>query len=310
MNDTTQTTITEQAAEQAASSELKLPDRALIILPTRNAVLFPGVVAPLGLGRPQSIAGAQAAACADKPIGVVLQKDASIDTPGPEHLHQVGTVAEILRYVTTPDGSHHLVARGTRRFRVTEFLTGYPFLVALVDEVGEAEVYSTEIAARTITLLAPSKAFNLPGLVCAFAVVSNDQVREKLQALAFSSGEHPYTLGVTATIAAYRDSGSWLNALVAYLNGNRDTLVEYVHAHLPGITTTCPEGTFLAWLDCRELGLEETPFQFFLDKARVGLVDGAMFGKGGEGFIRLNFGCPRSTLIEGLERMRRAVEAI
>ena len=152
MNDTTQTTITEQAAAQAASSELKLPDRALIILPTRNAVLFPGVVAPLGLGRPQSIAGAQAAARADKPIGVLLQTDPSMDTPGPEHLHRVGTVAEILRYVTTPDGSHHLVARGTRRFRVTEFLTGYPYLVALVDEIGEAEVYSTEIAARTLAV--------------------------------------------------------------------------------------------------------------------------------------------------------------
>jgi len=144
MNDTTQTSTT----EQTAAYELKLPDRALIILPTRNAVLFPGVVAPLGLGRPQSIAGAQAAARADKPIGVVLQNDSSIETPGPEHLHRVGTVAEILRYVTTPDGNHHIVSRGTRRFRITEFLTGYPFLVALVDEVGEAEVYSTEIAAR------------------------------------------------------------------------------------------------------------------------------------------------------------------
>ena len=79
---------------------------------------------------------------------MLLQNDPSIDTPGPEHLHRVGTVAEILRYVTAPDGNHHLVARGTRRFRVLEFLPGYPFLVARVDEVGEAEVYSTEIAAR------------------------------------------------------------------------------------------------------------------------------------------------------------------
>lgn len=144
MNDTTQFAKT----AEAPPSDLKLPDRALIILPTRNAVLFPGVVAPLGLGRPQSIVGAQAAARADKPIGVLLQKDPSTDTPGPEHLHRVGTVAEILRYVTAPDGSHHMVARGTRRFRITEFLPDYPFLVALVDEVGEAEVYSTEIAAR------------------------------------------------------------------------------------------------------------------------------------------------------------------
>ena len=144
MNDTTQAS----PAEQASASDLQLPDRALIILPTRNAVLFPGVVVPLGLGRPQSIAGAQAAARADKPVGVVLQSDPSVEAPGPEHLHRVGTVAEILRYVTAPDGSHHMVTRGTRRFRIREFLPGYPFLVARVDEVGEAEVYTTEIAAR------------------------------------------------------------------------------------------------------------------------------------------------------------------
>ena len=144
MNDT----IPPPATQQASTPDLQLPDRAMIILPTRNAVLFPGVVVPLSLGRPQSIAGAQAAARADKPIGVVLQSDPSVDAPGPEHLHRVGTVAEILRYVTAPDGSHHVVTRGTRRFRISEFLPDYPFLVALVDEVDEAEVYSTEIAAR------------------------------------------------------------------------------------------------------------------------------------------------------------------
>ncbi len=142
---------TQAAAPRAAggtASQLDLPDGAIILLPTRNAVLFPGIVAPLTLGRPQSIAGAQAAAQADKPIGVLLQSDPSVDSPGPEHLHRVGTVAEILRYVTAPDGNHHLVTRGTRRFRVLEFLPGYPYLVAKIDEVGEAEVYSTEIAAR------------------------------------------------------------------------------------------------------------------------------------------------------------------
>ena len=139
-------------APRAAASEgpeLQLPEGALILLPTRNAVLFPGIVVPLTLGRPQSIAGAQEAAKSDRPVGVLLQKDASVDTPAPEHLHQVGTVAEILRYVTAPDGNHHLVARGTRRFRVREFLPGYRFLVARVEEIGEAEVFSTEIAART-----------------------------------------------------------------------------------------------------------------------------------------------------------------
>jgi ATP-dependent Lon protease len=142
-----------EAAAQAARSsseapQLELPQGAIILLPTRNAVLFPGIVAPLTLGRPQSIAGAQAAAKADKAVGVLLQNDPSVDAPGPEHLHRVGTVAEILRYVTAPDGNHHLVTRGQRRFRVLEFLPGYPYLIARVDEIGEAEVFSTEIAAR------------------------------------------------------------------------------------------------------------------------------------------------------------------
>src|SRR5688500_3927131 len=141
MNDTNEIAKTEE------TSDLALPDRALILLPTRNAVLFPGVVAPLGLGRPQSIAGAQAAARADRPIGVILQKDGAVELPGADDLHRIGTVAEILRYVTAPDGTHHMVARGMRRFRVEEFLPGYPFLVARVEEIGEAEVYSTEVAA-------------------------------------------------------------------------------------------------------------------------------------------------------------------
>src|SRR4051794_21452746 len=136
------------AARSSGDAQFELPEGALIVLPTRNVVLFPGIVAPLALGRPQSIAGAQAAAKADKPVGIILQSDPSVEMPGPEHLNKVGTTAEILRYVTSPDGNHHLVSRGTRRFRVREFIPGYPFLVARVDEIGEAEVYSTEIAAR------------------------------------------------------------------------------------------------------------------------------------------------------------------
>src|SRR4026208_2548381 len=151
----------EAAAQVARSSsdapQLELPQGAIILLPTRNAVLFPGIVAPLTLGRPQSIARAQAAAKADKAVGVLLQNDPSIDAPGPEHLHRVGTVAEILRYVTAPDGNHHLVARGRRRFRVVEFPPGNPYLVARVDEVGEAEVFSTEVAARMHQLKARAR---------------------------------------------------------------------------------------------------------------------------------------------------------
>jgi ATP-dependent Lon protease len=160
MNDREQSLKTEDASAPAPESEkaeepkteaapqLALPEGSLILVPTRNAVLFPGIVAPLTLGRPKSIAGAQAAAQADMPLGILLQSDAAADSPGPDDLNRVGTLAEILRYVTAPDGSHHVVVRGTRRFRVLEFLEGYPFLVAKVEEIGETEVYSTELAAR------------------------------------------------------------------------------------------------------------------------------------------------------------------
>jgi len=157
MNDREQSLKTEdatlqaEAAAEAASAhvpQLDLPEGAVILLPTRNAVLFPGIVAPLMVGRPQSKAAAQAAAQNERPIGVLLQSDPSADTPGPKQLHSVGTLADIMRYVTSPDGSHHLVVRGTRRFKVIELLEGYPFLVARVEEIGEAEVYSTELAAR------------------------------------------------------------------------------------------------------------------------------------------------------------------
>jgi len=160
MNDREQSLKTEDASAQAAPEttdepkteavpQTALPEGSLILVPTRNAVLFPGIVAPLTLGRPKSIAGAQAAAQADMPLGILLQSDAAADSPGPDDLNHVGTIAEILRYVTAPDGSHHVVVRGTRRFKVLEFLEGYPFLVAKVEEIGETEVYSTELAART-----------------------------------------------------------------------------------------------------------------------------------------------------------------
>jgi ATP-dependent Lon protease len=156
MNDREQTLKTEDAAEPIEAPEpesgpaapVELPEGAMILLPTRNAVLFPGIVSPLTLGRPPSIAAAQTAAQGDKPIGVLLQSDPSADSPGPDDLHRVGTIAEIMRYVTAPDGSHHVVVRGTRRFKILEFLDGYPFLVAKIEEVGEEEVYSTELAAR------------------------------------------------------------------------------------------------------------------------------------------------------------------
>ena len=98
--------------------------------------------------------------------------------------------------------------------------------------------------------------------------------------------------------------------MLAYLTANRDFVVDYVDQNLPGIRTTVPEATYLAWFDCRETGIEGNPHEFFLENAKVALNDGERFGPGGEGFVRLNFGCPRATLVEALERMRGALETV
>src|SRR6202047_5404721 len=103
-----------------------IPEDATIILPVRNMLLFPGMVLPLTIGRPASIAAAQEAVQSGRKVGLLLQDDPSIEQPGPEHLRRVGTVAEILRYVTSED-THYVIARGLRRFRVEEFLSGFPY---------------------------------------------------------------------------------------------------------------------------------------------------------------------------------------
>jgi cystathionine beta-lyase len=164
-----------------------------------------------------------------------------------------------------------------------------------------------EIAGRCITLMAPSKTFNIPGLAFSFAVVQNPTLRAQLKQAMAGIVPHVKTLEQVAALAAYRDCDDWLQALLTYLTANRNYLLEFVHQKLPGVKTTSPQGTYLAWLDCREAGIEGDPVDFFLEKGRVGLSKGAVFGPGGEGFVRLNFGCPRSLLAEGLERMRAAL---
>jgi len=169
---------------------------------------------------------------------------------------------------------------------------------------------SPEVEARTITFMAPSKTFNLPGLKCAVAIVPNATLRERLTTAMGDLMSKPNILGHTAAVAAYREGDEWLEALLRYLAANRDVLVEYVRTKLPGVTVAPAEGTYLAWLDCRGARIPGgDPYTFFLERARVAFNDGKLFGPGGDGFVRLNFGCPRSLLTEGLERMRRALAA-
>ncbi len=149
--------VTESESEsEAASGEVTdyppLPDDALIIVPVRNVVLFPGIVVPLVVGRPMSIAAAKAASAGDRPIGVLLQREAGVAEPGADDLYTIGTVAEILRYIEAPDGTHHVICQGEQRFRVIEFLMGYPFLAARVERLEEDTETGAEIEARFIQL--------------------------------------------------------------------------------------------------------------------------------------------------------------
>lgn len=169
---------------------------------------------------------------------------------------------------------------------------------------------SPEVAHNTITLMAPSKTFNLPGLFCSFAIIQNPQLREEFLNARQGLVGGVNVMGITAAVAAYQSGEEWLTQLLDYLQGNRDFLYNSLQAEFPELKMSKPEGTYLAWIDCRNL--PETfsnPGKFFLEKAKVGVVDGKWFGKEGEGFVRLNFGCPRSILNEALKRMKLALSS-
>jgi ATP-dependent Lon protease len=140
------------AASRPERSARALPDDALIIVPVRNVVLFPGLVMPLSVGRERSIAAAQEAVRLERPLGILLQTKPDVDEPGPGDLHWVGTSANVLRYVTAPDGSHHAICKGIRRFRVLEFLEGYPYTVARVQHVDDPEKVDPDIEGRARSL--------------------------------------------------------------------------------------------------------------------------------------------------------------
>lgn len=166
---------------------------------------------------------------------------------------------------------------------------------------------SPEVSARTVTYLAPSKTFNIAGLSTSIYIAQDEEMNQKLQHSMRLLLGHPNILGLHAALAAYREGQPWLDELLVYLEANRDYLFDFVNEALPGVSMWKPEGTYLAWLDCRRLEIDETPYKFFLEEAKVGLNDGADFGEAGQGFVRLNFGCPRAILEEGLGRMRAAL---
>jgi ATP-dependent Lon protease len=129
-----------------------VPEDALILIPVRNLVLFPGLLAPIAMGRTSSVTGGQAALRNENQVGIVLQQNSENDNPSPDDLYRVGTTADILRYVTVADGAHHMVCQGEQRFRILKFLEGYPFPVARIERIREAVAWDTEIEALMLQL--------------------------------------------------------------------------------------------------------------------------------------------------------------
>ena len=167
---------------------------------------------------------------------------------------------------------------------------------------------SPGIAARTITLMAPSKTYNVPGLGTSFAIIPDTKRRARFVRATAGVVAEVNNLGYTACEAAYRDSEPWRQALLAYLRGNRDYLLATIARELPGIRVEAPvEATYLLWMNVSALGLENPVAHF--EKHGVGLSDGAPFGSPKGAHVRLNFGCPRATLTEALRRMKAALAA-
>jgi cystathionine beta-lyase len=162
---------------------------------------------------------------------------------------------------------------------------------------------SPEISRRTITLIAPSKTYNIPGLGASIAVISDPTLRARFNRAAAGIVPHVNVFGLIAALAAYRDCQTWRKELLAYLRKNRDLVADSI-AGINGLSVSPVEATYLSWIDTRKLAIDD-PAAFF-EKAGVGLSDGRPFM--GDGFVRLNFGCPRSTLETALGRMKRAVD--
>jgi cystathionine beta-lyase len=165
-----------------------------------------------------------------------------------------------------------------------------------------------EIEDRTITLMAPSKTYNIAGLECSYAIIKNAGLRKRWRDFSYGLVPGVNIMGHAAALAGLNEGQEWLEQVLAYLRGNRDYLFEYVCEQMSPIRMCSVEATYLAWLDCRGTSIMEKPSKFFLNKARVALSDGADFGKGGENCVRLNFACPRKRLAQALDQMKNALE--
>ena len=191
-------------------------------------------------------------------------------------------------------------------------------LVVVADEIHADIVYrgfrhlpfsslGPEVEARTVTMTSATKSFNIAGLRCAVVIFGSDRLAERFDVRPERIRGAVNSFGVEASRIAWTECDDWLEVLLAHLEGNRDFLYSFVGERLPGIRMPLPAATYLGWLDCREFGLEPDPYQWFLDRARVGCNDGRDFGDGGAGHVRINFATSRGILTQVLERMEEAL---
>ena len=162
-----------------------------------------------------------------------------------------------------------------------------------------------EIASRTVTLMAPSKTWNIAGLACSVAIIQSTELRERFKQVRRGIVPDVNLLGYTAAEASYSLGDDWNRAQCEYLRANRDYLLAEI-AHIPGLTMQLNEATYLAWIDATQLGVENP--QRLFESHGLGLSDGQDFGA--PGFVRLNFGCPRSRVEEAVQRMKQAVDSL
>jgi cystathionine beta-lyase len=172
---------------------------------------------------------------------------------------------------------------------------------------------SSEVSSDVITCMSPSKTFNLAGLSTSVVIISNEKLRRKfntlIEKLHLGSGN---IFGMVALEASYSRRGSeWLDELINYLQQNIDLLIQFLKQNIPKVKAIKPEATFLVWLDCRELKMNSEQLKkFIINEAKLGLSDGAIFGKEGIGFQRMNLACPKKILLSALERLDRAVKSL
>ncbi|MEH7334145.1 PatB family C-S lyase [Neobacillus drentensis] len=166
-----------------------------------------------------------------------------------------------------------------------------------------------ELLDRTITLIAPSKTFNLAGLQASTVIIKNKELRIQFQEQQKRQGVFSLnTFGIIGMEAAYRYGEEWLEELIDYLQVNKDYTIQFLADQIPEITCIDAEGTYLLWLDCRKLELSDKELRnLLIQKGKLALEPGPKYGPGGEGFVRINIACPKDDLIEGLERLKRAL---